>query len=219
MTADDVPTLDLPSAYSEMSELRDNFTRFLLTYEAGMAEVETKVRILQQEFTHLYEYNPIEHISTRLKSVESILDKAARKGVPATPESLREHVTDVAGVRVVCSFISDVTRVQELLCSQGDITVLRLRDYIAEAKANGYRSLHALVEVPVFLSQEVVRVPVEVQFRTSAMDFWASLEHKIYYKYDRAVPPELLAGLSEAAETAARLDADMERLHDQIRGR
>ena len=216
---DDVPTLDLPSSYAEMSELRDQFTRFLLTYEAGMAEVETKVRILQQEFTHVHDYNPIEHVATRLKSVEGILEKAARKGVPATPESLREHVTDIAGVRVVCSFLSDVYDVEEMLCGQSDITVLRLRDYIANPKPNGYRSLHALVEVPVFLSQEVVKVPVEVQFRTSAMDFWASLEHKIYYKYDRTVPAELIDGLTEAAETAARLDADMERLHAQIRGR
>ena len=216
---DDVPTLDLPSSYAEMSELRDQFTRFLLTYEAGMAEVETKLRILQQEFTHVHDYNPIEHVATRLKSVEGILDKAARKGVPATPESLRTHVTDIAGVRVVCSFLSDVRQVQEMLCGQSDITVVRLRDYVANPKPNGYRSLHALVEVPVFLSQEVVRVPVEVQFRTSAMDFWASLEHKIYYKYDRTVPVELLDGLTEAADTAARLDADMERLHSQIRGR
>ena len=131
---------------------------------------------------------------------------------------MRETITDIAGVRVVCSFVSDVYRVFDLLTSHSDITVYQVKDYISKPKPNGYRSLHLLLEVPVFLSSGPVQTIVEVQLRTIAMDFWASLEHKIYYKYDREVPEELLRGLSDAAEQAGRLDSTMEWLHIAIRG-
>ena len=127
-------------------------------------------------------------------------------------------VTDIAGVRVTCSFVSDVVPRLRAAAQQVDVTVVEVRDYITEPKPNGYRSLHALVEVPVFMSGGPVTVLVEVQFRTIAMDFWASLEHKIYYKYRRDVPDELLDGLREAAETAYSLDTTMERLHQEVRG-
>ena len=131
---------------------------------------------------------------------------------------MRTHITDVAGVRVTCSFVPDAYRLFDLLTAQDDITVRTVKDYIAEPKPNGYKSLHAIVEVPVFLSTGRVDVPVEVQFRTIAMDFWASLEHKIYYKYDRQVPHELLTELRAAAGTAADLDIRMERLHRELHG-
>ncbi|WP_071606479.1 GTP pyrophosphokinase [Luteipulveratus halotolerans] len=208
---------DLLGLLGEFRELRDEFTRFMLCYQFGIDEVTTKIKILQQEFTHIHSYNPIEHVSSRLKTPEGVLAKAQRRGVSPDLESVRAEITDIAGVRVTCAFVSDVYRVFDLLTGQEDVRLMITKDYIAEPKANGYRSLHAIVEVPVFLSDQTVLVPVEVQFRTIAMDFWASLEHKIYYKYDRQVPSELLEGLHEAATTASQLDADMERLHHEIR--
>ena len=202
----------------EMRSLRDETERFMLRYKFGMDEVITKLSILREEFGQIHAYNPIEHISSRLKSLDSVIEKLGRKGIEPTFESIRETITDIAGVRVTCSFVSDVYRVAELLTAQGDLRVLKKKDYIAEPKANGYQSLHLIVEVPVFLSTGTHLVPVEVQVRTIAMDFWASLEHKIYYKYDRQVPAELLDDLTDAAHTASELDARMERLHRELHG-
>ena len=199
-------------------EARDGLIRFLMPYKFAIEEVMTKLRILQEEFTQTGEYNPIEHMSSRLKDPDSIIEKMQRRGVPLETDLVRETITDIAGVRVVCSFISDVYRVFELLTSHSDVTVYQVKDYIANPKPNGYRSLHLLLEVPVFLSSGPVQTIVEVQLRTIAMDFWASLEHKIYYKYDRDVPQELVQGLSDAAEQAGQLDSTMEWLHIAIRG-
>ena len=200
----------------------DEFRRFLLEHKFGMDEVVTKLSILRDEFTHLHDYNPIEHVSSRLKTPESLVEKIGRKGIdlegPAAYDEVRQKVTDIAGVRVTCSFVSDVYQVFDLLTAQQDVRTIEVRDYIVEPKPNGYRSLHVLVEVPVFLSGGVVPVVVEVQLRTVAMDFWASLEHKIYYKYRREIPVELTTGLRDAAETAFTLDTTMERLHQEVRG-
>ncbi|MDI6912466.1 GTP pyrophosphokinase family protein [Nocardioides sp.] len=200
----------------------EDFRRFLLEHRFGMDEIVTKLTILRDEFTHLRDYNPIESVSSRLKSPESLVEKMQRKGLVLDDrpsfDQIRATVTDIAGVRVVCSFVSDVYRVFDMLVEQEDVSTVEVRDYIAKPKPNGYRSLHALVEVPVFLSEGPVPVLVEVQFRTIAMDFWASLEHKIYYKYRRDVPAELLERLSDAADTAYALDSTMERLHEEVRG-
>ena len=209
---------DVTYSPDQVRALRDEFQRFVLEYEFGMREVETKLAILRDEFQHTHDYNPIEHVSSRVKSPDGIVDKVARKGISGDFVSIREHITDIAGVRVTCSFVSDAYRLFDLLTAQDDITVLAVKDYIAEPKANGYQSLHAILEVPVFLSSGRVNVPVEVQFRTIAMDFWASLEHKIYYKYSGLVPDGLLAELKDAADSAAVLDARMERLHGQLHG-
>lgn len=198
--------------------MRDEFQRFLMEYRFGLAEVETKISILREEFQEMHAYNPIEHVSSRVKSPDSLVEKVQRKGIDPDFPSVRAAVTDIAGIRITCSFVGDAYRLFDLLTQQDDITVLSVKDYIAHPKPNGYKSLHAIVQVPVFLSTGRVAVPVEVQFRTIAMDFWASLEHKIYYKYDRHVPDELLASLKEAADTAAELDTRMEGLHRQIRG-
>ncbi len=203
---------------AELREMRDELQRFLLEYRFGMQEVETKIGILRDEFLLTHDYNPIEHVSSRVKSPDSLVEKVQRKGVEADFESIRRSVTDIAGMRITCSFVADAYRLFDLLTEQDDIRVIRVKDYIADPKPNGYKSLHAIVEVPVFLSTGRIEVPVEVQFRTIAMDFWASLEHKIYYKYDTRVPPELLESLKDAAETAAELDQRMERLHREIRG-
>lgn len=202
----------------EMRALRDETERFMLRYKFGMDEVITKLTILRDEFSQNHDYNPIEHISSRLKSLDSVIAKMQRKGVEPTFDTIRETITDIAGVRVTCSFVSDAYRLAELLTAQPDIRVLKVKDYIAEPKDNGYQSLHLIVEVPVFLSTGEHPVAVEVQIRTIAMDFWASLEHKIYYKYDRQIPQELLDGLTDAAHTAAELDARMERLHREVHG-
>ncbi|MGV0745754.1 GTP pyrophosphokinase [Mycolicibacterium sp. XJ870] len=206
------------SLLEELRTLRDEFSRFMFSYKFGMEEVATKVGILQQEFQYLQQYNPIEHVSCRLKTPESVLDKVQRKNCEPRFEAIRAGITDIAGVRVTCSFIADVYQVSDALTRQDDISVLNVKDYVREPKPNGYRSLHVIVEVPVFLSTGTVTVPVEVQLRTVAMDFWASLEHKIFYKFDGAVPTDISHDLREAATTAARLDEEMQRLHRDLHG-
>ncbi|MGZ0711849.1 GTP pyrophosphokinase (plasmid) [Coraliomargarita sp. W4R53] len=203
---------------SELRTLRDDFERFLLEYRFGLQEIETKISILREEFHLTHAYNPIEHVSSRVKSADSLVEKVTRKGIEGDFDSIRKHVRDVAGVRITCAFGADVYRLFDLLTAQDDIRLISVKDYIRAPKSNGYKSLHAIVEVPVFLSTGRINVPVEVQFRTIAMDFWASLEHKIYYKYDTHVPAELLESLKDAAMTAAELDERMEGLHHEIRG-
>ena len=203
---------------SQMRAMRDEMQQFLLEYRFGMREIETKIAILRDEFEGMHDYNPIEHVSSRVKSTDSLIAKVVRKQLEPDLTSIRSSVTDIAGVRITCSFVTDAYRLFDLLAQQDDITVREVKDYIAHPKANGYKSLHAILEVPVFLSSGRVTVPVEVQFRTIAMDFWASLEHKIYYKYERQVPDELLASLKDAADTADELDHRMERLHRELHG-
>ena len=211
----DRPGVDITGEDGQL--LRQEFTRFMMRYKFGMEEVVTKLSILRDEFAHLHETNPIENLSSRLKNPDSILEKMDRKGCEPTFDSIAEKITDIAGIRVTCSFVSDVYHVFDLLTRQSDVTVVDVRDYIVAPKPNGYRSLHILVEVPVFLSDGEVPVLVEVQLRTIAMDFWASLEHKIHYKYREDVPQSLLDGLKEAADTATELDATMERLHTEVK--
>ena len=202
---------------AEVASLRDEFSRFLMRYKFGMDEIVTKLSILREEFSSTDGYNPIENIACRLKTMDGVLEKMARKGVEASFEAIRGTLSDIAGVRVTCSFVSDVYRIVDLLTTQQDVTVVEVKDYIAAPKSNGYRSLHVILDVPVFLSGGAEPVRVEVQFRTIAMDFWASLEHKTYYKFDTQVPQHLIDGLTGAAETAAELDATMERLHREVR--
>ncbi|SSC23558.1 RelA/SpoT protein, partial [Klenkia terrae] len=195
------------------SELR----RFLSVYYFGLQEMLTKVEILREELRLEDDDCPIEHVGSRLKSFESLTAKVARKGLPLELDAVRESVLDVAGIRVVCSFVSDVYLVADMLTRQPDVEVLETKDYIAVPKANGYKSLHLIVRTPVHLSTGPVWVPVELQLRTVAMDSWASLEHKVFYKWDRDVPAELRAELLEAAHIADRLDATMQRLHREVR--
>lgn len=203
----------------QVSRIRDMIqqaTRFLMTYHFALKEIETKIDILQEEFQLLHDYNPIEHVKTRVKSVESIVGKMRRKGGGRSFADIRDKIRDIAGVRITCSFVSDIYRVSDMLAKQDDLTVVEVKDYIKNPKPNGYRSLHMIVEVPVFMSDRCERVFAEIQIRTIAMDFWASLEHKIFYKYDGDVPERMLLDLKEAADTAARLDERMEALHREI---
>ena len=199
-------------------QMRDDLSKFLSQYRFGMREIETKMLILREDFENDHAYNPIENVETRLKSVDSIVDKVTRRGIEPDLESVRRHILDIAGVRVTCSFVTDAYRMFNQLRMQDDVQVREIKDYIANPKANGYKSLHAIVDVPVFLSTGKIRVPVEVQFRTIAMDFWASLEHKTYYKYDKQVPKRILESLRDAAITASELDERMERIHHEIHG-
>ena len=201
---------------SDLRELKTELTRFMMSYKFATDEMMTKINILKEEFSSIHDYSPIEHVTSRLKSPEGILKKALRRGCPLALDEIRDRIQDIAGIRITCGFISDTYRVRDLLTSQQDVTVLEVKDYIASPKPNGYKSLHLLVAVPVFMSDRVQPVTVEIQIRTIAMNFWASLEHKIYYKYDGAVPAALLDDLLQAADVANRLDVKMERLHDQV---
>lgn len=191
-------------------------SQFLMVYRFAIYEITTKLNILSEEFGLLHDYNPIERVSSRLKSADRIMAKARARGCGLSAAEIRANIFDIAGIRVICSFRSDVYTIFEMFCGQSDVTVVEVEDYIATPKPNGYQSLHAIVRVPVFLSGGAEPVDVEMQFRTLAMDFWASLEHKIYYRYDRQVPATLLAELKDAADTASRLDDRMERLHRQV---
>ncbi|MHA0857143.1 GTP pyrophosphokinase [Paenibacillus sp. CMAA1364] len=208
--------MDQQLQIEQLKQFRYDITLFMLTYKFALEEIETKVNILKEEFETLHDYSPIEHTNSRLKSPESIMNKMFRKSNDMSFTSIKDNIKDIAGLRITCSFISDIYRVSEMLQKQKDITTLEVKDYIKNPKLNGYRSLHLLVEVPVFMSDREENVCVEVQIRTIAMDFWASLEHKIFYKYDKSVPERLLMELKNAAESANALDLQMERLHHEI---
>lgn len=201
-----------------VKELRENFARLVMEYSAGVNEVMTKIGILREEFVHLHRYNPIEHVSSRVKQPDSLIKKVISKGIDLSAESIRANITDIAGVRVTCSFIADTYRVLDALTKQDDVKVIEIKDYIKEPKPSGYKSLHAIIEIPVFLSTGPVPVVVEIQIRTIAMDFWASLEHKIFYKYDQEVPDRLISDLRDAARVAEQLDLRMQELHREIHG-
>jgi putative GTP pyrophosphokinase len=212
---------DSPSPEVEPDRLREStpeLADFMLLYKFGLDEIGTKVRILKEELSYRSANSPIEHVSPRLKTPASITAKARRIGCPLVFDEVRARIRDIAGIRIVCGFISDVYTVAEMLTRQPDVHLLQIKDYVAGPKSNGYRSLHLIVEIPVFLSDRVAAVPIEVQLRTVAMDFWASLEHKISYKYDHDVPAHLHDELAAAAQDAMRLDQRMELLYRDIRG-
>ncbi|MEK4565673.1 GTP pyrophosphokinase family protein [Alkalihalobacillus sp. FSL R5-0424] len=204
--------LDIKNLQSFKVEL----TRFMMTYKFALDEMNTKIKILQEEFEYVHEHNPIEHIKCRLKSPESIFKKVIRKNCQPSLESIKAHIKDIAGIRITCSFLSDIYTLSEMLQNQSDIRVLEVKDYIKHPKDNGYQSLHLILELPVFMTDRTEYVCMEVQIRTIAMDFWASLEHKIYYKYESDVPKHLLQELKEAADSAAALDRKMEGIHNEI---
>ena len=185
-------------------------------YRCAMMEVETKFRVLNEELSLEYDHNPIETIKSRMKSLDSIADKLMSKNLSFTVENVENHIFDVAGIRVICGFPSDIYALSEAFLRQDDIGLVERKDYIKTPKANGYRSLHLIVEVPIFLHDEKKLMKVEVQFRTMAMDWWASLEHKIRYKKDVEVSPEIARELYACAEIADNLDQRMESISRRI---
>ena len=181
-------------------------------YRCAIMEVETKFNVLNEELSLQYDRNPIETIKTRLKSPESIMEKLSRRGYPMTVESIEQNLNDIAGVRVICSHPSDIYKLSDALLRQDDIRLIERKDYIANPKPNGYRSLHLIVETPIFLHDQKRFMKVEVQFRTISMDWWASLEHKIRYKKNLPEMDYVERELYECAEISAQLDARMEKL-------
>lgn len=192
------------------------FNRLMMEYRSVIMEVETKLNVLNAMFSEEYKRNPFEAIRSRLKTPESIYKKLEKKGYPFTLENIQNYVADVAGVRVICSFPDDIYRLAELLTRQDDIILLKKKDYIETPKPNGYRSLHLILSVPIFLADEKKYVKVEVQFRTIAMDFWASLEHKLKYKKDIDNTDEIERQLKACADSIESLDYQMQEIRDQI---
>lgn len=207
-----VETTDL----TKLKKTKKELLRFMLNYKFALEEVNTKINILKEEFQYIHDYNPIEHVKSRLKSVDSIISKVKRKNYSLSLEDIRENIRDIAGIRITCSYIQDIYEISEMLQKQKDIEVVEVKDYIKEPKPNGYRSLHIIIQIPIFMSDRMENVYVELQIRTIAMDFWASLEHKIYYKYNKEIPDHINVELKEAAETAAHLDEKMEKLQREM---
>lgn len=187
-------------------------------YRCAIMEVETKFKVLNEQFSLEYDRNPIEGIKSRIKSMESLAKKVKSKNIPITVASIEEHINDVAGLRIICSFPEDIYMLADCLLGQDDITLIERKDYIANPKPSGYRSLHLIVSVPIFLQNEKRNMKVEVQLRTIAMDFWASLEHKMRYKKEipDEVAGELADQLKECAEQSAMLDRKMQEIRDRI---
>lgn len=194
----------------------DSWKTVMFLYNAALKEVGTKLEILNDEFHHVHQYNPIEHIKTRIKTPESIVKKLKRNGYESSIENMVKYINDIAGVRLICSFTSDIYRLAEMIGNQSDLKVLSIKDYIKYPKDSGYKSYHMLVSVPVFLSDSVVETKVEIQIRTIAMDFWASLEHKIYYKFEGNAPENISQDLKECADMVSALDERMLQLNEVI---
>ena len=194
----------------------ETWQEVILVYNAALKQINTKLEILNDEFQHVHQYNPIEHIKSRIKTSESIVKKLRRHGYESTIENMVKYVNDIAGIRVICSFTSDIYRLAEMIGNQSDLKVLSIKDYIKNPKVSGYKSYHMLVSVPIFLSDSVVDTKVEIQIRTIAMDFWASLEHKIYYKFEGNAPEYISRDLQECAEMVSTLDERMLTLNEAI---
>ncbi|MDE6054939.1 MAG: GTP pyrophosphokinase family protein [Lachnospiraceae bacterium] len=188
----------------------------MMEYRCAIMEVETRLNVLNAMFSEEYKRNPFESIKSRLKKPKSIYKKLAKKELPVTIENIKETIADVAGLRVICSFPDDIYRLAELLLKQDDIILLKEKDYIKTPKSNGYRSLHLILSVPVFLPNEKKYMKVEVQFRTIAMDFWASLEHKLKYKKDIDSMEEIEKQLKVCADSIEALDYQMQEIRDKI---
>ena len=203
----------------ELPDVKDIFLEYRkmqLLYQSALKEIGTKLEILNDEFKFVHKYNPIEHIESRMKSEESIVRKLMKKGQDITVENIERYIDDVAGIRVICSFTPDIYRIVDMISNQDDIEVVKTKDYMVNPKPSGYRSYHMIVKVPIFLSDTVVPTRVEIQIRTVAMDFWASLEHKIYYKYDGHAPEYIRSELRECAEMISYLDSKMLAINEEI---
>lgn len=205
-----------PQTLKWVKEHSENMTNLMAYYKCAIMEVETKLNVLNEEFSLQHDRNPINTIKTRLKSILSITEKLERNDLALTTENIEEHLNDVAGIRVICSFTDDVYIIANALLSQDDITLIRKKDYIAHPKDNGYRSLHLLVKVPIFLQNEKKIMKVEVQLRTIAMDVWASLEHQLRYKKDYTFTDEMAEELKKCADLSSELDYRMERIRRQV---
>ncbi len=205
-----------PARQHQIKDDAESWETVMFLYNSALKKVRTKMDILNDEFCHIHRYNPIEYIQSRIKTPESIVKKLRRYGYESTTENMVKYVNDIAGVRVGCSFTSDIYRLADMIRNQSDLTILSIKDYFSHPKANGYKSYHMLVTIPVYMSTGTVDTKVEIQIRTIAMDFWASLEHKIYYKFEGNAPKYISEDLRECAEIVSNLDAKMLQLNEAI---
>lgn len=206
--------------FSDDLDINGSLKEFILqqqVYRAAIKEIKTKLEILDEEFQAKYDHNPIHHMEYRLKSPQSIAEKMQKKGLEITADNIRKNLTDIAGVRVICNYLNDINRIANLLLRQDDITLIRKNDYITEPKKNGYRSLHLIVLVPIFLAERTESIAVEIQIRTIAMDFWASLEHQLKYKAHSDMSEGLRERLKYCAESITRLDEEMQTIYKEIK--
>lgn len=194
----------------------ESWQEVILIYRSALKQVETKMEILNDEFQHVHQYNPIEHIKSRIKTPESIVRKLNRYGSEPTISNMVDQVNDIAGIRLICSFTSDIYELANIIAQQKDIHVISVKDYIRYPKQSGYRSYHMIITIPVYLTEKTVRTKVEIQIRTVAMDFWASLEHKIKYKFEGTVPEEFREELLACSKMVADLDSRMETINVAI---
>ena len=201
---------------AEFQKMVDDFFAVQCRYQAAIRQVQTKLENLDDEFQMKHRRNPIHHMQSRMKTIRSMMEKLQRKHLQQSIASAVGNLTDIAGIRVICSYLQDVYTVADLLTSQDDVHVVKVRDYIKNPKSNGYRSLHLVVEVPVYLSEGRLSVPVEVQIRTIAMDFWATLEHSLRYKAQDQVPQSISDELQQTATDIAALDQRMQAIHDKV---
>lgn len=204
---------DLPIFYNEAEE----WTRAMFLYDSALKELNTRLDIWNKEFKLTHQYNPIEHVTSRIKSPQSIAKKMRRYERELTLSNIMDYINDIAGIRIICSFTADIYRIADLLTSQSDIKILKIKDYIQQPKESGYTSYHMIVAVPVALSSGVVETKVEIQIRTIAMDFWASLEHKIYYKFEGKAPSHIRRELKECADLVSFLDKKMLSINEEVR--
>ena len=212
ITVDEEEEFELLPAMGEFSSIASQYEHIMFFYESGIQQIVAKLQILNNVFKNNNERNPIENIKSRVKSMESIIDKMQRKGIPLTMNSMAKEIKDIAGVRVICPFISDVYQVANMLVNQQDVDLVTVKDYIKKPKENGYRSLHMIVMVDVYFSDHKDRVPIEIQFRTIAMNFWASTEHQLRYKKDRVFTEEMQQELKKCADIMAEADDKMQNL-------
>lgn len=194
----------------------DSWKEVTLIYNSALKQISTKLEILNDEFQHVHMYNPIEHLKSRIKTPESIVKKLKRHGYESTISNMVRYVNDIAGIRVICSFTSDIYQIAEMISNQSDINVISVKDYIVNPKPSGYKSYHMLVSVPVYLSDRIEDTKVEIQIRTVAMDFWASLEHKIHYKFEGNAPDHIREQLVECSKIVSDLDTRMLNLNREI---
>lgn len=201
---------------NDILNMMQDFLNMQQLYNAAIKEISTKLEILDDEFQVRYDHNPIHHMECRLKSPQSMMEKLSRKDLPTNLSSAKENLTDIAGIRVICNYIEDIYCIANLLIQQDDILLIRRSDYISNPKPTGYRSLHLVVKVPVFLSDHKEDVPVEIQIRTIAMDFWASLEHQLKYKTNKELPEFIYQELTECSDQIALLDQRMQNIYHQL---
>lgn len=204
--------MNIPRTYDQI----DQWTSLMFLYSSALKEINVKIEILNNEFIHIYNHNPIEHVKSRLKTPDSIVKKLKRYNYSVTMENMTDKLSDIAGIRIICSFTSDIYQIAELISRQNDVTVLYVKDYIEKPKPNGYKSYHMVVTIPIHLSDGPVDTKVEIQIRTVAMDFWASLEHKIYYKFEGNAPAYLQQELKACADVVDMLDVKMYLLNEAI---